>query len=42
MYSAEYEKINPAKQIPAMSEIDLKTKDEWHLAESHAIMKYLA
>ncbi len=25
-----------------MTEIDLQTGEEWHLAESHTIMKYLA
>ena len=42
MYSKEYAKINPLKQIPAIEEIDVKTGESWSLGESHAIMRYLA
>ena len=34
--------VNPAKQIPAMQEIDESTGETFTLAESHAMMKYLA
>ena len=40
--SADYTKINPAKQIPAMQEIDERTGEVFNLAESHTILRYLA
>ncbi|CDW75647.1 glutathione s-transferase domain-containing protein [Stylonychia lemnae] len=34
--------INPNMQVPAITEIDLKTGEQFNLFESHAILKYLA
>jgi len=33
--------VNPAKQIPAMQEIDERTGQTLTLSESHAILRYL-
>ena len=38
----EFAKINPMKKIPAMQEIDERTGEVFNLAESHAILRYLA
>ena len=38
----EFAKINPAKQIPAMQEVNEKTGQVFTLSESHTIMRYLA
>ena len=38
----EFAKINPAKQIPAMQEINERTGEVMTLSESHAILRYLA
>ena len=40
--SEEYKKINRAKLVPAIKEINKATGEEWTLSESHAIMRYLA
>ena len=40
--SKEYAKINPAKQIPAMIEVDNKTGETFILSEHGTIMRYLA
>ena len=38
----EYLEVNPAGQVPAMKETNLETGKVFVLAESHAIMRYLA
>ena len=38
----EYIKINPNMVVPAMTEINAKTGEQWNLFESHTILRYLA
>ena len=40
--SEEFAKINPMQQIPAMQEINLETGETFNLAQSTAILRYLA
>lgn len=40
--SEEYKKINPNRMVPAITEINTKTGEQWNLFESHAILRYLA
>jgi len=38
----DYQKINPNAVVPALTEVDLESNLQWHLFESHAILRYLA
>ena len=40
--SKDYAKINPAKQIPALMEVDKTTGESFILSEHGAIMRYIA